>query len=470
MAGIGFELNKLLSKNSFFSDIFSFFYSANVSAGPWIMSSVTLVAIQLLIPQNEMPFFISAIIYTFIFSTIIFGSVSTSVTRFLADLIYKKEFEKIYGLYISSLGYAVFSSATFLTVFFLINKITELWKIFLFSYSLTILTIIWVQVIFITAIRVFTPVVLSFLFGSLLSLFGSVYLFKFRGEYFSYLGYNFGLMFIASMLQLFIKRYLFVVKPSKETKLLFLEAVKKYKKQAVSGFLTYMAAWIDDFIAWSYFKYSISKGFIFAPQYDIPMFISYLFIIPTLTLFVLNLETDFYFNYRAFYQAIEENRTLTYIKLAKETLDNNLYATTKLILSIQFAFMLSGLILSGPFAKALLLNDYGLKALRFGIMGAAANGIFLYVSLIAHYFDLPDIPMYASIIAFTVNFVFSMLTIIRFPGIGFAIGFIIAVIYSWTKFRAVYKDLLHFEFIRNRLSLPLRQVIIHEKKYLEKTE
>ncbi len=119
------------------------------------MSLVTLVVIQLLISQNEIPFFISAIIYTFIFSTIIFGSVSTSVTRFLADLIYKKEIEKIYELYISSLGYAVFSSATFLTVFFLINKITELLKIFLFSYSLTILTIIWVQVIFITAIRFF---------------------------------------------------------------------------------------------------------------------------------------------------------------------------------------------------------------------------------------------------------------------------------------------------------------------------
>ncbi|UOE96764.1 exopolysaccharide Pel transporter PelG [Fervidobacterium islandicum] len=213
MAGIGFELNKLLSRNSFFSDIFGFFYSANVSAGPWIMSSITLVVIQLLIPQNEIPFFISAIIYTFIFSTILFGSVSTSVTRYLADLIYKKEFEKIYELYVSSLTYAVISSATFLLVFFLLNKITEIWKIFLFSYSLTVLTIIWVQVIFITTIRVFTPVVVSFLVGSLLSLLGSVYLFRLKGEYFAYLGYNLGLMLIASMLQPFVKRYLFVKNP-----------------------------------------------------------------------------------------------------------------------------------------------------------------------------------------------------------------------------------------------------------------
>ncbi|WP_448375376.1 exopolysaccharide Pel transporter PelG [Fervidobacterium sp.] len=208
MAGIGFELNKLLKKNSFFSDLFSFFYSANVSAGPWIMSSITLVVIQLLIPQEKIPFFISGIIYTFIFSTIIFGSVSTSVTRYLADLIYKKEFEKIYKLYTSSISYALLSSALFLCVFFLINKLFDAVKIFLFSYSLTVLTIIWVQIVFITAIRIFTPVVVSFLVGSSISLFGSIYLFKLKGEYFAYLGYNLGLMFIMSLLQLFIKRFL----------------------------------------------------------------------------------------------------------------------------------------------------------------------------------------------------------------------------------------------------------------------
>lgn len=470
MAGIGFELNKLLSRNSFFSDIFGFFYSANVSAGPWIMSSITLVVIQLLIPQNEIPFFISAIIYTFIFSTILFGSVSTSVTRYLADLIYKKEFEKIYELYVSSLTYAVISSATFLLVFFLLNKITEIWKIFLFSYSLTVLTIIWVQVIFITTIRVFTPVVVSFLVGSLLSLLGSVYLFRLKGEYFAYLGYNLGLMLIASMLQLFVKRYLFVKNPMKKGRFLFLEAVKKYKIQTISGFLTYMAAWIDDFIAWHHFRYSVSKGFVFAPQYDIPMFVSYLFIIPTLTLFVLNLETDFYFNYRAFYQSIEENRTLKYITLAKENLDINLSATTKLIISVQFTFALSGLILSGALGKVLMLSDYGIKALRFGIVGAAANGIFLYVSLIAHYFDLPKIPLHASLIAFAINFGISLVTVIRYPGVGFAIGFIVAVVYGWGKFRNIFIDLLHFEFIRNRINLPQRQVIIHENQEPDKTE
>ncbi|MGB9614352.1 MAG: exopolysaccharide Pel transporter PelG [Fervidobacterium sp.] len=478
MAGIGFELNKLLKRNSFFSEAFAFFYSANISAGPWIVSSTIMFLIQTYIPQKHIPFLISGIIYTFIFSTILFGSVSTSVTRYLSDLIYKKQFAEIYNLYTSSAGYAFTSSGIFLIFFFIVNKITEWQKIILFSYSLTALSVIWVQVIFVSAIRRFMPVILSFLTGGSLSLFLTLHLYRTKNEYYAYAGYNVGLMFIMVILQLFIRRFLYTgefddtgkIKDEKpysgnQKKIpLFITSVKKYKKQAISGTFTYMAAWIDDFIAWVYFRYSISKGFIFAPQYDIPMFISYLFIIPTLSLFVLNLETEFYTYYRIFYKSIEENRTLRFIELSKQNLDESLKSSTKLIVAVQFAFMLAGLILSKSLAELLRFNNYGLMALRVGIIGAAANGVYLYISLIAHYFDLPDIPLKSSILAFSVNLIISSLTIPKIPGVGFLAGFIIADIYSFISFSKIYSSLLLFEFSRNRLSMPKREVIVHENK------
>lgn len=463
MAGIGFELNKLLRRNSFISDIVAVFYSANVSAGPWIMSSITLFLIQAFIPQTQVSFLISALIYTFIFSTIIFGAFSTSVTRFLADLIYKNEVEKIYKLYTSSLTYGISASSLFLIFFFLITKITELPKILLFSYSMTVLTIIWIQIIFITAVRKFIPVVVSFLFGSLVSFFLTIALYNYKGEYFAYLGYNLGLMFIASVLQFYIRKYLYMKTNSRE-KNLFLAAIRSYRKQTIAGILTYLAAWVDDFIAWAYFKYSISKGFVFAPQYDIPMFISYLFIIPTMILFVVNLETDFYTTYRIFYKSIEGNKKLKYIAISKSNLDENVRSTTRLIFSVQLVSMIIGLILSKDLARLLLLNDYGLRALKFGIVGASSNGMFLYVSLLSYYFDLPDIPLRASMIAFVINAVVSIFTVTRFPGVGFLVGFTVSVIFSWITFSRIYSDLLHFEFARNKLTLSKRGVIIHENK------
>jgi len=326
-----------------------------------------------------------------------------------------------------------------------------------------ILTIIWTQIIFITAVRKFIPVVVSFLFGSLISFFLTIVLYNYKGEYFAYLGYDLGLMFIASVLQFYIRKYLYIKTNSRE-KYLFLAALRSYKKQAIAGVLTYLAAWVDDFIAWVYFKYSISKGFVFAPQYDIPMFISYLFIIPTMILFVVNLETDFYTTYRIFYKSIEDNKKLKYIAISKSNLDENVRSTTRLIFSVQLVSMIVGLVLSKDLAQLLLLNDYGLRALRFGIVGASSNGMFLYVSLLSYYFDLPDIPLRASIIAFVINFVVSIFTVTRFPGLGFLVGFTVSVIFSWVAFSRIYSDLLHFEFARNKLTLSKRGVIIHENK------
>jgi uncharacterized membrane protein len=254
------------------------------------------------------------------------------------------------------------------------------------------------------------------------------------------------------------------MKTNSREKNLFLAAIRSYRKQTIAGILTYLAAWVDDFIAWAYFKYSISKGFVFAPQYDIPMFISYLFIIPTMILFVVNLETDFYTTYRIFYKSIEGNKKLKYIAISKSNLDENVRSTTRLIFSVQLVSMIIGLILSKDLARLLLLNDYGLRALKFGIVGASSNGMFLYVSLLSYYFDLPDIPLRASMIAFVINAVVSIFTVTRFPGVGFLVGFTVSVIFSWITFSRIYSDLLHFEFARNKLTLSKRGVIIHENK------
>ena len=461
MAGIGFELNKLLKKNSFLMDIVSIFYSANVSAGPWIMCSLTLFLLILLLPRNETLFFTSAVVYSFIFSTLLFGGVSISVTRYLADLIYRKEFSKMYELYSSTVLYAVLSSGVFLTIFSLISRIDDWFKLLLFSYSLVVLTVVWVQTIFVTTMMVFTPVLVAFAAGNVLGLVMSVQLFKIKGENFAYLGYNFGLMFILFFLHVFVKRYLYTGrKPTRS--LLFWQAIRRFKSQAITGVLTYLGAWVDDFVAWIYIGKPIVKGFVFAPSYDIPMFLSYLFIIPTLTLFVLSLETNFYLKYRMFYQSLEENRTLNYVKINKRILDDNISSTTKTIFAVQFVFVLLGLTLSGYIAKMLQFDEYSLKALRFGILGAAANGAFLYVSLLAYYFDLAEIPMRSAMMAFVVNLVVSLFYLRTFPALGFLVGFSVATLYGWLSFKRVYKDLLHFEFIRREIGIANRQVIVHE--------
>ncbi|WP_372590094.1 exopolysaccharide Pel transporter PelG [Fervidobacterium thailandense] len=459
---MGFELNKLLRRNSFFSDIYAVFYSANVAAGPWLMSSVTLILLQILLPKGRSEFTISALIYTFIFSTIIYGGFSTSVTRYLSDLIYRKEYGKIYLFYKDTIVYAASFSSLFVILFWVINHPLNLVKLLLFLQSMILLTVIWVQLTFVTSIRKFSPVIVAFLSGSLLSLMFCTAWNKFS-EALGYFGYNLGLMIIGTVLQFSIKKFLSTTN-SEQRESLFVKAIKVYPKQAITGFLVYLAAWVDDFIAWYHFRYSPAKGFVFAPEYDLPMFFSYLFIIPTMILFVLNLETEFYESYRVFYRSIEENRPLRYINIARSTMDNNLWASTKIVMSVQVSFTIAGLVTSNYVSKLLGFSEYSSTALRFGLIGAAANGLFLYFALISYYYDLPDIPLFGSLIAFSINLGTSPFLLKRLPGFGFAAAFVISTIFIYRRFKKVYDDILRFEFNRTKLNLPKREVIVHENR------
>lgn len=468
MAGIGFELNRLFKRNSFFSDIYAIFYSANVVAGPWIMSSATLLLIQVLLPVESSKFLSSALIYTFIFSTLVSGAVSTAVVRFLSDLLYKREYEKVYPLYLSAVRHVVAVIGIYLLGFLLINYPIEPMKFLLFSHSMVLLTVIWVQLCFITTIRKFSPVVVAFLTGSLTSLFLSLTLHRAFGEEVAYLGYNVGLVLIGVILGAALKRGTDTSRHHSKAggvrrSDLFKVALKTYKTQVVTGFLTYLAAWIDDFYAWWHFRHEPARGFIFAPEYDLPMFVSYIFIIPTLVLFVVNLETDFYESYRVFYRSIEENRTLRFINVSKKSLDENLRYATRVVLSTQVSVSLMGLVLSNELASWLGMSEYSTRALRFGLVGAAANGLFLFFSLIAYYFDLPGVPLKGAALAFFVNASVSPFTLAKFPGLGFSLGFVVATFYVVAAFRKIYSQLLRYEFNRTKLNLPKRETVVHER-------
>ncbi len=194
------------------------------------------------------------------------------------------------------------------------------------------------------------------------------------------------------------------------------------------------------------------------------MFYSYLFIIPTMVLFVLNLETEFYKSYRVFYRSIEENKPLRYINIARSTMDNNLRTSTKIITSVQVSFTIAGLVISNHVSKLLGFSEYSSMALKFGLIGAAANGLFLYFTLISYYYDLPDIPLFGSLIAFGINLGTSLFFLKRFPGFGFAAAFVISTVFIYGRFKNVYKDILRFEFNRSKLNLPKREVIVHENR------
>ncbi|MCD6450408.1 MAG: hypothetical protein J7L34_07885, partial [Thermotogaceae bacterium] len=145
-------------------DIAAVLYSILITSGPWIISSVYLF-LTLAIFKQIPAFFLGVVTYSFIFSMVIVGSFSFLLTRYLADLLFLKEYEKISGTYKATLFITFVISTATSGMFFLINNNYNLKEVLLGIYTFVAISVIWIDVAFLEVIENYLGVVLGFLGG-----------------------------------------------------------------------------------------------------------------------------------------------------------------------------------------------------------------------------------------------------------------------------------------------------------------
>ncbi|MEA3393662.1 MAG: exopolysaccharide Pel transporter PelG, partial [Pseudomonadota bacterium] len=96
MAGIGFELRKLLNKRSYAGVLQAYAYAGLISSGPMVLSIVGMVLISVLsfgvvIPHILISQFQITVTYIYFSSLILTGPVQLSFTRFISDRLYVKD-------------------------------------------------------------------------------------------------------------------------------------------------------------------------------------------------------------------------------------------------------------------------------------------------------------------------------------------------------------------------------------------
>jgi uncharacterized membrane protein len=94
MAGIGFELKRVVEQGGVGSFLKAALSGTMIVAGPWLISILSITIIQRLVwflPPVDHQVFIAVIVYSYALSLILFGGIHYIFTRLLADLIYKKK-------------------------------------------------------------------------------------------------------------------------------------------------------------------------------------------------------------------------------------------------------------------------------------------------------------------------------------------------------------------------------------------
>jgi polysaccharide biosynthesis protein PelG len=425
MAGIGFQLHKLIEDESFFNKAKAYIFASIITSGPWILSIFCMALLGALSSKflngEKFTTISITIIYTFAFSLILTGPIQFTLTRYLADKEYLKQKEKMLSGLISALIITTLISVAVAASWYYFIDYTLIYKIESIVLFATI-CLIWTMMDFLSCLKNYGKIIISFFIGTMVSIISTIILGNIYKTEGALAGYTFGQIFILAMLLFYIKReFKFNGIINKE----FLGYFKSVPFIFFTGLFYNLGLWIDKLLIWHFYGEKIFSNFKSYNPYDTPVFLAYLCIIPSLAYFLIQSETSFFVVYRKFFDSITFE-TLNKILQYKNDLVHTLEKSLRNLFLVQFASSLLGFIFAGFIGRWFGMQDSSIMILRLLFFAAGLQVMFLYIIIFLMYFDLSRISFYVVALFFVLNFAFNLYFIIN-PITILGTGYLLAV-------------------------------------------
>ena len=436
MAGIGFELRKLLVKRSYAGLLQAYTYAGIISSGPWVLSIIGIMLIGLLSFSVVIPNFLIAqfqvtVTYLFLGSLVITGLVQLSFTRFVADRIFAKDEASILPNFNGLLFLSINISALIALpiAMFLFPEQTVLYRL-LFVVGLATMSAIWIATVFLTGMKHYKAIVVIFFLGYSATLFlalGFRYLYDMEGLL---LGFVLGhFMLLAGMIWLIYRNY-------HSDRLIAFDIWKKdqmYRSLMATGFFFNLGVWVDKLMFW---YYPLTSQEVIGPLrasviYDIPIFFSYLTVIPGMAVFLVRIETDFVEYYIKFYDAVREGATLEYIERMRNHMVYYVQRGLFDIAKIQAITVLVIFLVGEQVLEWLGISTLYLPLLFIDVVGAGLQVVLLGILNVLFYLDQRKSVVWLTGTLLVANVVFTAISLQLGPawfGYGFALAMLVCVL------------------------------------------
>jgi uncharacterized membrane protein len=435
MAGIGFELRKILKRDSLFSLLHAYSFAAVISSGPWVLSIVGMLIIGMLSTSVVLPEFLIvqfqvSITYVIASSLIFTGVCQLALTRFAADRMFEKRLNVILpNLHAVILVVSVTGGlAGLLCVAFLFPEQSVLYRLLLLA-AFVILCIIWVATIFLSGMKQYKEIVWLYTLGYGITIGSALLLRPFGLE---------GLMggFVigqAAMLLAMLALILYNFPSEKFISFEFFDRRFNYPTLMWIGLLYNAGVWVDKFIFW--YTPATSQAIIGPLRasliYDLPVFLAYLSIIPGMAIFLLRMETDFVEYYDGFYHSVRTGGSLETIEKYRNGMVETVRLGTFEIIKIQTIATLVLVVAGKPILQWLGISTLYLPLLYIDVIAAGLQVVLLGVLNVFFYLDKRHIVLWLCIVFVGLNAVLTRLSIILGPafyGYGFAVALLIVVL------------------------------------------
>lgn len=435
MAGIGFELRKLLQKQSYFGLLQAYVYAGIISSGPWVLSIIGVIFVGFLslgvvFPHTLIVQFQVSVTYLILSSLIFTGFIQLAFTRFIADGLFKKQDEQVVPNFNGMLLIVTAISGTFgtLAMFLFFSGMSLSYRLLMLS-GFVILCAIWVVTIFLSGMKQYKEIVILFAIGYTVTVLGALLL-RSLGMEGLLLGFVIGhFVLLIGMVALTLRTF-----PLGDVIAFdFLSPGAMYPSLIWAGFLYNLAVWVDKIMFWFYPDTSQN---IIGPLrasliYDLPIFLAYLAIIPGMAVFLVRIETDFVEYYQKFYNAVREGGSLDHIETMR---DNMLFTISQglfEIVKIQAIAVLVVFVLGDSLLGWLGISRLYLPLLYVDVVAAGLQVVLLGILNIFFYLDKRHIVVFLCLLFLGANIAFTALSLhlgASYYGYGFAISLLITVL------------------------------------------
>ncbi|MEA3523272.1 MAG: exopolysaccharide Pel transporter PelG [Campylobacterota bacterium] len=456
MAGIGFELRKVLKPDRLLSIAKVYSYSALLSSGPWVISIIAIIVVGFINIATMGGDGDSAVKYQIVItyaialasSMIITGFIQLPFTRFIADLIFAKREEEVLPAYYGALVMTWFVGFPFiLPIMFIVFKDQS--TFFIISVMSTFLTLsgVWVSNILAASLKYYHGVLMAYAIAyGMIILLSLLY-----GETLEIL---ITIFFIGNAILLVVLMTL-ITKSYHSTKLISFEFFQRktfYWTLGFAGLFYNLGAWVDKFIFWYHplTGYAVIGELHASVVYDMPIFIAYLSILPGMAIFFFRLEADFAEKYDLFFDAVRSGGTLDVIKQYRNEMVDIIRHSIREVIVIQGIVNII-LFLSAP-ALFKLLNIPQLYLGLFHILtvGAQLQLGFMSVMALLYYLDRRTLAMRLAFAFFALNGILTFISIYLGPamfGYGYAVSLLIVFTASILVVRREMRELDYETFM-----------------------
>lgn len=458
MAGIGFELRKLVERDDLLGIAEGYGYAALAASGPWLFTILALAAIFLLgapaTSPSELATFRIIIVYNFSFSLVLTGPGAIAMTRYLADSIHAKDVREVPASLLGGLLLAYGVSAPVAAFFYIARAHLDSPTRIAALLNFLLIAGIWIVSVFLTALKDYRALTLSFAAGML---FGTVSAAVFSIPWAAagmLFGFNLGLAVILFSLTARI----FAEYPTRPGHpFAFLRYFRKYWDLALAALAYNLAIWVDKWIMWMAPEHEVLRiGLVSCPDYESAMFLAYLSVVPSMAAFTLSIETGFFERYTRFYEDIQRHVAYGKIESNHRDLIQSFVDGARNFVVLQGSVCVAGILIAPQLLVWIGVNFAQLAIFRLGLLGAFFHSGFLFLMIFLAYFDLRRIVLVLAALFFAANAVLTLATLrLGFPfyGYGYFLSALMAFAAAFVATDYFIRRVPYQTFIRNNSSV-----------------